>query len=448
MTPDIVFVLADDLDLRSVDHLPRLRSQVAEPGATFSEALVSLSICCPSRATMLTGKYAHNTGVIRNEAPNGGWAAFHRKEETTTVGTALQSAGYRTGLFGKYLNGYPGDDPSFVPPGWTTWAGGADHFIYRQYGYTLNEDGRTVHYGRQPEDYLTDVIAEKVKSFLRASDTPAFAWVAPTAPHNPQIPAKRHFQRFMDLPFPRTPNFDEDDVTDKGPDVQVRNLLSPREHRDVADRWRRRLASMLAVEDLIQGIIDTQTARGRLQDTWIVFTSDNGYHLGEHRLTRGKETEFEEDLRVPLYVRGPGVQAGSRLDAMVLNTDIGPTLAAMGGTTLPEADGRSWLPWLVGPTPTTWRDAVLIERWHEPEQEDEGGRAARPILSAYQGIRTHRWKYVEMEDGFRELFDLKNDPYELENVLGNHPDEVAVLSKRLDKLRNCQGETCRAAEDP
>ena len=242
MSPDIVFVLADDLDLRSTDHLPRLRSQVAEPGATFSEALVSLSICCPSRATMLTGKYAHNTGVLRNEAPNGGWEAFHRKDEASTLGVAAQAAGYRTGLFGKYLNGYPGGDPTFVPPGWTTWAAGADHFIYRQYGYTLNEDGRTVHYGHQPEDYLTDVISAKVQAFLKASTEPALAWVAPTAPHNPQIPAVRHLQQFADLPFPRTPNYDEEDVTDKGPEVRIRNLLSPRDQRDLAGRWRRRLA--------------------------------------------------------------------------------------------------------------------------------------------------------------------------------------------------------------
>lgn len=450
--PDIVLVLADDLDLESTRHLSRLTELVAEPGAVFTESFVSLSLCCPARATLLTGKYAHNTGVMANKGPNGGFSAFKRDCERRTIATALDAGGYHTGLFGKYLNGYPeNSNRRYVPPGWDRWVVPVGGEPYDQYDYALNIDGRVEKHGNEPHDYLTDVLAGQVERFLNeAGSRPAFAYVSVYAPHSPATVAPRHRGAAAGLVAPRSPNFDEADVSDKPEGVQQRAPLHGRGLSSIDAQYRARVASMLAVEDLVARVVDVQRRRGRLDDTWLVFTSDNGYHLGNHRMAKGKETPYEEDLRVPLYVRGPGVKPGTVVHAMVLNTDLAPTLAAMAGLPpIADADGRSWLGWLTGWVPSPWRDAFLVERATQADQEPEGERAGKePIKPGYAGVRTTTHKYVAYDSGERELYDLVADPWELQNLAGTGRPEEAALAARTEALRACAGKGCRDAEAP
>ena len=449
--PDIVFVLADDLDVAEMADLPRIQALVGDAGATFLNDFVSLSLCCPSRCTTLTGKYAHNTGVFSNGGSKGGFERFHAQGEEHTIATELAAAGYRTGMFGKYLNGYPNrKEANWVPPGWSEWFGVGGVHGYAEYDYDVNHNGAREHFGRAEGDYLVDVLRDRVAEFLGAAGGhPAFAWVAPQVPHTPAVAAPRYKGRFAGRTAPRTPNFDEADISDKADPLAARQRLSPKAIGAIDDLYRRRLASSLALEDLVQRVVDVQTARGRMANTWLVFASDNGFHLGHHRMARGKETEFEEDLRVPMLVRGPGVAAGSRVESLTVNTDLASTFAEMAGLPgMPGADGRSWLGLVTGHAPGTWRDAFLIERAGQPpeEPESEGRHPARQ--PAFAGIRTTTLKYVEFESGQSELFDLEADPYELENVAGTRAADVAALSARLSVLRACAEEGCRDAENP
>ncbi|MBM4366108.1 MAG: sulfatase [Deltaproteobacteria bacterium] len=447
--PDIVLVLADDLDLESTRHLSRITEMVARPGVTFENAFVSLSLCCPSRSTILTGLYAHNTGVMSNHPPTGGFVAF-QKCESRTIATALDAAGYATGMFGKYLNGYPlQGDRRHVPPGWDTWVVPAGGEPYNEYNYTLNVNGRLEKHGEEPADYLTDVLAGQVESFLRgAGKNPAFAYVSPYAPHSPSTAAPRHAGTVPHLSAPRSPNFDEADTGDKPADIRSRDKMKERELASIDRQYRARVGSMYAVEDLVARVIAVQQARDRLAETWLIFTSDNGFHLGSHRLGKGKETPYEEDLRVPLLVRGPGVRPGTVVSALVLNTDLAPTLAAMAGIPpMGDLDGRSWLGWLSGSAPAAWRDAFLIERARQPDQEPEA-RPRKPAKPAYSGIRTLTHKFVDYDTGEHELYDLVADPYELQNLAGTGRAEEAALAARLAKLRACKGQGCVAAENP
>jgi arylsulfatase A-like enzyme len=446
--PDIIFVLVDDLDLGSMEALPGIRSLVAEPGATLSNAFVSLSLCCPARVTFLTGAYAHNTGVYGNRAPSGGYAGFRRFGDDRTIAVALRDGGYRTGLFGKFLNGYPlRDDPKRVPPGWDTWVAPTRGDFYGNYNYTLNIDGTLRTFGHQPSDYLTDVLSDRVVKFLEAGgDQPVFVWIAPTAPHGPATPAPRHDGAFAGAQAPRTPNFAEADRSDKRPAVSSRGPMDDRAIAATDALYRKRLASMLAVQDLIVRVIEVQTARGRMDDTYLVFASDNGFHLGAHGMARGKEQAWEEDLRIPVYVRGPGIAPGTDVPALVVNTDFAPTFAEWGGVAAPScADGSSFAPWLRGEAPP-WRDAFLIEKATQVAQEPEGDEPVAVERPGFVGVRTTRYKFIAHQDGSFELYDLVFDPYELQNVYAPDLPIVHALAARLRALERCAGDACRDAE--
>ncbi|GDX82785.1 sulfatase [Deltaproteobacteria bacterium] len=449
--PDIVFILGDDLDLASMVELPRLRGLIGDQGATFTNDFVSLSLCCPSRCTTLTGQYGHNTGVLANTGTNGGFAAFHRTAEAHTIATELRAAGYVTGLFGKYLNGYPDSkDARWIPPGWTTWFAVTGNGGYSGFNYTVNEDGRAVRRGQREEDYLVDVLGDRAGRFLEgAGASPAFAWVAPMVPHTPATPAPRYAGRYKGVRAPQTPNFNEAEISDKPSPLSGRGLLSAKAIAGIDNLYRKRLTSALALEDLAQHLVDVQRARGRLDQTYLVFTSDNGFHLGEHRMARGKETEYDEDLRVPLLVRGPGITPGTTVTQLAVNTDLAPTFAAMAGlSSLPGADGRSWLGLATGQPVPVWRDAFLIERAGQDAQEPEDDGRVKRRLPAFSGVRTAAWKYVEFDDGQRELYDLVADPYELNNLGGTAHAMFPELSRRVAELARCSGDSCRSAENP
>jgi N-acetylglucosamine-6-sulfatase len=463
--PNIIFVLADDLDLASAQKMPKVNSLLVERGATFEEAFVSYPACCPSRATMLTGLYAHNHGVRGNKRPVGGFEKFRDEGlEEDTIATRLQEEGYRTALIGKYLNHYPGDDPTHVPPGWDEWYAKMGQFEY--YDYELNENGEVVSYGSEEEDYLTDVLSGHATDFVRrsaAEEDPFFAYVAPIAPHNPATPAERHEGTFAEEEVPRSPSFGEEDVSDKPSWIQDLSPVAENEGSQIDVHHQERLESMLAVDEMVGSLVEELEAAGELENTYIFFTSDNGYHLGEHRLRQGKKTPYEEAARVPLFVRGPAVPAGSTVEDLALNTDFAPTFADLGGVDGFEADGRSLAPLLRGEESPSWRSSVLLEAFLDGRSaqgesnvgggdEESAGKneseGSRMDQTAFAAVRTKTYKYVEHEDGERELYDLQADPYELENVYERADSSlVEDLKARLEALRDCEGDGCREAED-
>ncbi|MBC8163353.1 MAG: sulfatase [Roseiflexaceae bacterium] len=478
--PNIVLILADDLDIQlgSLEVMPNLKALLAAQGASFDQAFVPISLCCPSRASLLRGQYPHNHGVYTNGPPTGGFQRFQELNlEDQTLATALQGAGYRTALLGKYLNGYP--DPaaqSFIPPGWSEWYSPSSDNAYSEYNYSLNENGTLVAYGDAPADYLTDVLAAKANSFVTRTATtgePFFIELATYAPHLPYTPAPRHVGLFAGVQAPRPPSFNEADVSDKPAAVQGKPLLNPVAISSIDTSYRLRLQSLQAVDELIAGLVQTLAASGELDSTYIFFTSDNGYHMGAHRLSSGKYTPYEEDIRVPLLVRGPGVSAGVVRRELVSNIDLAPTFAEIAGLTPPaQVDGRSLVPLLqAGQSAPAWRQAVLFEQYPFAGQQPSSRRypagigaarigyagvlepldpqdvlAAAP-QAAYQGLRTATYKYVEYSTGERELYDLVADPYELQNLAaGADPALLAALKGWLNTYSSCAGAGCRSAD--
>jgi N-acetylglucosamine-6-sulfatase len=433
--PNIIFVLTDDLDFASTQKMPQISSLLADQGTSFEEAFVSHSVCCPSRSTILTGLYDHNHHVLGNEPPAGGFQKFLSEgHEENTIAVRLQEAGYQTAFFGKYLNGYPAGDPTHVPPGWEEWYGKLDG--QRLYNYRLNENGEEVSYGNEPEDFFTDVLSGQATDFVQraAPDSkPFFMYVAPTAPHGPATPAERHKGAFSEEEPPRPPSFDEEDVSDKPSQIQGTERISEDDASTIDDYYRQRLESMLAVDDMVGSLVQELEGSGELDNTFIFFTSDNGFEQGEHRRKTGKNQAYEESSHVPLLVRGPGVPAGSETAKLALNTDFAPTFADLAGAEFP-ADGRSLVPLLGGDEDLPWRTSVLLERL--------------PTQRGYQAIRTGTHKYVEYNNGEKEVYDLEADPYELDNVYESaDPSLLKDLKAKLEALKSCSEDGCREAED-
>ena len=448
--PNLVLIVADDLDqnLGTLEYMPNLQRLLVQQGLTFSDYVITNSLCGPSRATLLRGQYTHSHEVVSNEEPSGGFDKFLRMgHESSTLATWLQGAGYRTILLGKYLNGYPtGGSRTHRPPGWSEFMSPADGEPYTGFNYRMNENGRLVAYGQRTQDYLTDVLARKAEDLLRRSGgTPFFLYLTPYAPHHPATPAPRHDRLFAGAQVPRTPSFNEADVSDK---PAPRTALAGSEIDDIDALYRSRLRSMQAVDEMIARLVQILEDSGRMGDTYIFFTSDNGFHMGQHRLRPQKATPYEEDVRVPLVVRGPGVPAGETLSGYLAgNVDLAPTLAELAEVEPPHfVDGRSLAPLLRGerPAPGTWRQAFLLEQYSDEGLIAPSPRSAQPV---FVGIRTLRYKYVEYWTGVREIYDLASDPYELSNFGGSAPpDLVAQLSSLLRSLSTCVGAACRSAE--
>jgi len=438
----MIFVLTDDLDFASAQTMPQIRSQVIEVGTSLENTFVSYPLCCPSRATILTGLYAHNHDVKGNHLPYGGFQKFRDEgHEENTIAARLQGVGYRTGYFGKYLNDYPGDDPTYVPPGWDEWHGAAvERTNYDE--YELNENGEVVYYGKKAKNYLPDILSNKALEYVRGSTDntePFFLYISPPSPHLPASPAKRYRNAFAEEAPPRPPSFNEEDVSDKPLYIRNRPRLSDEEIFGIDNLYQRRLESMLAVDEMVASIIQELEAVGELDNTFLFLTSDNGWEQGEHRLPREKGYPYEESARVPFFVRGPGIAAGANTDKLTLNTDFAPTLAEIAGVSFP-ADGRSLTSLLRGEEPSSWRSAVLLEGW--------GENVSIGLPPEYKAVRTESHKYVEYANGERELYDLEADPYELENVYESAaPALIEDLKTRLDALRSCTEAGCREAED-
>ena len=433
--------------LDDYEYMPQTRQLLTEGGVTFEEAFVTHSLCCPSRASILRGQYTHNHQVLNNARPEGGFEKFRSLGyEDSTVATWLQSEGYQTALIGKYLNGYARrGDETYIPPGWDEW-----HAVLRgdgYYDYQMNENGAIVSYGKSGQDYYTDVLAGKARDYVQrsasgANSSPFFMYLAPATPHGPFIPAPRHEDTYADDETPRPPSFDEPDVEDKPAWVRDLPRLDPGEIESVDNAYRNRLEMLLSLDEMVAGLVEELEAIGVLENTYIFFTSDNGYHLGEHRLKLGKRTVYEEAARVPLAVRGPGVPAGQTVGELALNTDFAPTIAELTGASAPDfVDGRSLAPLLGNTPPETWRSAFLLEHW-------SGGGGAPQQTPTYAAIRTETHKYVEHDTGEEELYDLSSDPHELESLHESAGSAlIEGLRSRLKDLKACAGESCQEAED-
>jgi N-acetylglucosamine-6-sulfatase len=420
--PNIIFILTNDLDAKSIplSRMPNIRRYLINQGTTFENAFVTNALCCPSRATILRGQYSHNHGVLTNASPLGGFKKFKSLgREKSTVATWLHDGGYRTALIGKYLNGYHGP---YVPPGWDEW-------------YSI---------GAVPDDtYHTDWFARKAAGLIRRTEgerDPFFIYLATKAPHVPAEPAPRHADAFPGVKAPRPPSFNEENVSDKPRWVRELDLLGPTTIDYIDKLYRKRMQSMLAVDEMVKRLIQSLKDSGKLSNTYIVFTSDHGWSQGEHRRRAGKASSYEEDIRVPLVVRGPGVPEGKTREHMVLNNDLAPTFAQLGRVQAPNfVDGRSLVPLLRRdpPPPSNWRSRFLVEGY-------ERGSTNRP---PYKAARTQDYLWVEYANGERELYNLREDPYELQSRHKTAPDNLRrSLSTRLDGLRDCARQSCRNAE--
>ncbi|MEP6909634.1 MAG: sulfatase [Actinomycetota bacterium] len=437
--PNVVVLMTDDQTVESMRVMPNTKALIADQGVTFDNNFVSYSLCCPSRSTFLTGQYAHNHGVWGNAPPNGG---YYKLDSTNTLPVWLQRAGYQTIHLGKYLNGYGTKSATEIPPGWGEWYGTPDPSTYRYVDYTINENGKLVTYNGAA-NYKTDVEARKAVDIIgrQALDPrPFFLWVAFLAPHNgaprdpddptgfgTPSPAPRHRNVFATQPLPTPPSFNEADVSDKPAGIRNRPLMTPAKIAQVRENYQQRLESLLAVDDAVAQIVNKLAATGELDHTYILFTSDNGFFHGEHRVPTGKVLVYEPSIRVPLLMRGPGIPAGQHRSQFVENIDLAPTIVATSRAQPSRImDGRSLLPFARDPFFHSGRD-LLLE------------------TPTYAAIRTPNWLYAEYVTGDRELYNLARDPNELTSL---HSDPrfartQADLARRLARLRGCAGATCR-----
>jgi N-acetylglucosamine-6-sulfatase len=402
--PNVVLVLTDDQRWDTLNVMPTVQSELVSHGVTFTNAFVTNALCCPSRASYLTGQYSHSTGIYLNSGPRGGVGSFNA---SSTIATWLRNAGYTTALIGKYLNGYVGPN---VPPGWDRWvafSGSQDYYSYR-----LSVDGTVVQRGQLPTDYSTDVLADQAEAFIRSAEPPFFLHFSPNAPHFRRgntleaTPAARHQDAFASLPSWRPPNYNEPDVSDKPNWLRRKTPSIPPERQAKGDTFRQeQLEALLAVDEAVGRIVDALADTGQLADTMIVFASDNGNDWGEHRRF-SKLVPYESSIRIPLVVRYDRLVASARTETRpAVNIDVAPTFADVAGTRAPGAEGRSLVPLLTSST-GPWRRDFLLEHL--------GARGA--LIPTYCGIRSTTHTYVQYVTGEEEIYDLAEDPYQLENL--------------------------------
>lgn len=499
---NVLVVMTDDQTYRDARYMPNFR-RLQRRGTTYTDAFASYPICCPSRASFLTGQYAHNHGVKGNFfATGGGFDSFSGQDETLPVW--LQDAGYRTAFVGKYLNEYGGRDPTLVPPGWDDWRGLVDFSTYNYFNWAINENGVLRYHGdreyidaliglaresssgsietpvegialvlelfepieetgsREEADYQPDVtgrIADRALRGLLRSEQPFFLYYAPIASHNesdfeevggirevapvpdPRPPA-RYADAYDDVPLPTDPSFDEEDVSDKPRTVSGRDRLDARTIAELTENHRGRLGALRAADDALGRMLATLRRAGALDDTLVIYTTDQGYLQGQHRIDDNKYLPYEPAIHIPLVIAGPGVERGARVDDLVVLHDLTSTIVETAGATAGRtADGVSLVPTFRG-EPLPERD-ILLEAL-APEVEFEIGNEVVDAQVPFYGIRGERYKYIRWSFGEEELYDLRRDPYELEN-LADDPRAAELKSRlaaRAEALRACAGGGC------
>ena len=455
--PNIVFILTDDSDYHLLSKMPNIRTELIQKGVTLHNAFVPFPTCCPGRSTVLRGQYPHNHGVIHNYPPEGGLKAFRENGlEDDTLATRLHDAGYRTGLFGKYMNGYGSVVDPYKPPGWDSWRAWVDGYRSGE----LYEDGETVTYNPS-ERHETDILGTKAATFIRNAsegEKPFFAYIAFNTPHDPSYTEDQYRgagngidyspsfneNRGVSNRIDYSPSFNEEDVSDKPRWVRQFPRLDAETVASYHAKEQQRLEAMRSVDEEVDHLLNVLREAGELNNTYFVLWNDNGYHVGEHRIPRGKRTAYEENVRYPLIIRGPGVHQDVAPPHMVVGTDLMPTFLDMAAVQSPSyVDGRSLMPLLKSTPPplSDWRSAVLLEGWRFNMERKEYDPPD------YKGIRTLKRKYIEYKSGDRELYNLEHDPYELTNYYDDAAPPVGLVS-RLQGLKSCSEDSCRAAEGP
>lgn len=420
--PDVVQILTDDQRWDTLAEMPIVEEDLVGHGISFERGYVSNPLCCPSRASILTGRYSHSNGVYTNQngQPYGGFRAF---DDRSTVATWLDEAGYRTAMLGKYFNGYEGP---YVPPGWDRWFA-----TYRNgafYDYLATDDGTVKTYGSDPTEYGTTVLAGEAVRFIESTprDTPLFMYFAPHAPHEPAMPAPGDRRAYTDLQPWRPRSYDEADVSDKPEYIRNQARLDAVKGAQIDEFRRSQLASLMGVDRAVGTIVDTLEETDRLANTMIVFTSDNGMLWGEHRWGT-KLVPYEESIHMPFVVRFDAMIPSPRTDdRLVLNIDLAPTFADLANVSTRREDGMSLVP-LFGGEATPWRTDFLLEHM----QHSTGG------VPTYCGVHSERYVYVRYRTGEQELYDLERDPAQMANLVGH--DGYARIRR---ELRQRLGELC------
>ena len=433
--PNIVLILADDQRVDQLSRMPTVQARLVDEGVSFSNAFVVDPLCCPARATILRGQYAHTTRIYGIRKPYGGAVLFNQLGlQKSTIATWLRGAGYRTALIGKYLNAYTAT--SSKPPGWDVWNALVRTTEQNQYyNYKLNTNGVTTSFGSAPTDYSTDVLATRASDFIRntGANTPLFLYFAPTAPHTPPTPAPRHATDprctgavntgYVDGHVGPPPSINEPDVSDKPAWIQRKVNLSL---STMASSWVKICRTLLAVDDAVAKIVDALQQTGRLDNTMIIYTSDNGLLRGEHRL-QYKKAFYEESIRVPMVIRYPGVASPGTEDArFALDVDLAATFADAANVTpgVPQ-EGTSLLPLLDG-SATSWRTSFLVEHADPPATSGDSR-----YVPTYCAIRTTTHVFARLTTGEEELYDLTADPFELQNLLRPPGGQITPANQAL-----------------
>jgi arylsulfatase A-like enzyme len=430
--------------------------ELARQGMTFHNFIVDDSLCCPSRASILTGNYPHTTGIFMNHGSDGGFSEFNKRgEETDTFAIPMHDRGYRTAFMGKYLNEYhatyPAPEPlrnwtppqaTYVPPGWDEWDAVGNG--YPQYHYLLNHNHQVRTYGGAPNAYLNTVLQNYGTHFIEQSAAKKAAFfleIASFTPHTPDTPAPQDVGTYPGLTAPRDPSFGT--LPENTPAwLDKRTPFSARQLKVIDTRFRMRVEAVQSVDRMVGALEAKLAATGQLQNTVFVFSSDNGYHGGQHDLMPGKMTAYDTDIRVPLIVTGPGIAPGSTNSDLVQNIDLAPTFEQLtGATPAPSVEGHSFVPLLHGAHPP-WRSLALVEH-QGPDlarNDPDGQNYAEGNPPTYQALRSSNFTYVRYVNGDHEYYDRTSDPYELDNLWDTLPPaRVAQLNSWLDGLHTCQG---------
>ncbi|XP_034019051.1 N-acetylglucosamine-6-sulfatase [Thalassophryne amazonica] len=474
--PNIVLILTDDLDVTigGLSPLNKTKKLIGGAGISFTNAFVASPLCCPSRASILTGKYPHNHHVINNTLEgNCSSKAWQKSQEAHTFPALLKAyAGYQTFFAGKYLNqyGHPAaGGVEHVPPGWNYWVGLEKNSKY--YNYTLSVNGVAQKHGADySRDYLTDILANMSLDFLqyKSSYQPFFMMVSTPAPHSPWTAAPQYQDRFNATKAPRDPNFN---IHGKDKHWLIRQAKTPMINSSVQfldDAFRKRWRTLLSVDDLVERLVTRLEVRGELDNTYIFFTSDNGYHTGQFSLPLDKRQLYEFDIRVPLMVRGPKIKPNQTSQMLVANVDLGPTILDIASINVSETqmDGMSFLNVMEGGVNiSSWRTDLLVE--YEGEGRNVSDPAC-PLLgpgvtecfpdcvcedaynNTYACVRTiapsANLQYCEFDDSevFVEVYNITADPYQLTNIAKTIDKEVLEkMNHRLMMLQSCSGQSCR-----
>ncbi len=435
--PNIIFILTDDQPFYTVDYMPTVKNELVKNGVEFTNGFVTTPLCCPSRSSILNGEYVHNHQVYTNRMPMGGAPKF---KDLSTIATWMKDAGYATAYYGKYLNDYEDLRPEgYVPPGWDEWGvffgknlnynedtGSLQYF----FDFSMSENGEIVEYPHRKDDFSADVVTRKSVNFINeARNEPFILFMGYYNPHAPYVPAPRHRETFRSdwdwTPY-RPPNFNEKNISDK-PDYL--KDFSPMSEAELDTASKQILRSLLSVDDGVASILNALDKTGLSDKTIIVYLSDNGMTIGNHRFGVSKNCAYDECAKVPFIVYAPAYFSARSDDHLVANIDLAPTFVDLAGGTFPDSvNGMSLLP-LLEDANTAWRDDILLEHW--PTEEGEGS-----MIPQFYAVRTMEWKYVEYETGDKELYDLVNDPYELTNLAGKrkYREIEAQLAERLAEL--------------